>query len=321
MKRIGVFTSGGDAPGMNACVRAVVRTALHSGLEVTGIYRGYTGMIEGEYAPMHAHSVSNIIQYGGTILKTTRSSEFMTKEGRVKAAQQIRAHGIDGLVAIGGDGTFRGAVALEEECGIPVVGAPGTIDNDVSGTDYTIGFDTAVNTALESIDKIRDTAYSFDRTFYIEVMGRHSGFIATEVALASGAEYVIIPEVETNIEELSRRLLAARPTKRSNIVIVAEGDETGGAINIAKRLNDLHNIDYRICILGHVQRGGSPSAHDRILACVLGIEAVKTLMAGISGVMVGQIDHDVRLTPFHETFEKKKQVNLDFVKQLGILAK
>ncbi len=321
MKRIGVFTSGGDAPGMNAAIRSVVRTAVHSGLEVRGIYRGYSGLIEGEIGPMQAHSVSNIIQHGGTILKTDRSEEFRTKEGRDKAAEVIRHNEIDALVAIGGDGTFRGAAALEEETGIPVVGVPGTIDNDVAGTDFTIGFDTAVNTALESIDKIRDTAYSFERTFFVEVMGRASGFIATEVALASGAEYVIIPELETDFDELSRRLLAARPTKRSNIVIVAEGEITGGAIKIAERLNELHNIQYRICILGHVQRGGSPSAYDRILASVLGIEAVKCLQAGISGVMVGQVDHTVVITPFHETFEKKKLVNLDYVKQLGILAK
>lgn len=321
MKRIGVFTSGGDAPGMNACIRSVVRSALHSGIEVMGIQRGYSGMIDGDFIQMHAHSVSNIIQYGGTILKTARSEEFLTKEGREKAADQIRAHGVDGLVAIGGDGTFRGAVALEEEFGIPIVGAPGTIDNDLYGTDYTIGFDTAVNTALESIDKIRDTAYSFDRTFYVEVMGRHSGFIATEVALASGAEYVIIPEVETDFHELSRRLLAARPTKRSNIVIVAEGDETGGAITIAKKMNELHNIEYRICILGHVQRGGSPSAHDRILAGMLGRDAVKLLMEGKSGVMIGRVDHTNVTTPLRETYEKKKQVDLELVRLLGILAK
>ena len=306
---------------MNACIRAVVRSALSAGLEVTGIHRGFSGMIEGEFEKMLPHSVSNIIQYGGTILKTARSDEFMTKEGRTKAAAQVREHGVEGLVAIGGDGTFRGADVFEKEFGIPVVGAPGTIDNDLYGTDHTIGFDTAVNTALESIDKIRDTAYSFERTFYVEVMGRHSGFIATEVALASGAEYVIIPEVKANFDELGRRLLASRPTKRSNIVIVAEGDETGGAIAIAKKMKDAHNIDYRVCILGHVQRGGSPSAHDRVLAAVLGREAVKTLMAGKSGVMIGRVDHSVVLTPFRETFEKKKEVDLELVRILGILAK
>ncbi len=321
MTRIGVFTSGGDAPGMNAAIRAVVRTCIHRGVSCVGIERGFAGMIEGAFTPMDAESVSNIIQRGGTILKSARSDEFLSPAGRALAAEQLRRHAVDGLVAIGGDGTFRGAVALDAEQHIAIVGVPGTIDNDLFGTDKTIGFDTAVNTALEAIDKIRDTAESFERTFYIEVMGRHSGFIAAEVGLACGAEYVAVPETMTKFEELAAVLGSMRATKRSHLIIVAEGDEAGGAVDIARTMHDKYGIDYRVCILGHIQRGGNPTASDRALASVLGAGSVDALIHGQRGVMLGMIDNKVVYTPLRETYEKKKPLNLELVTLTDLLAK
>jgi 6-phosphofructokinase 1 len=320
MKRIGVFTSGGDAPGMNACVRAVVRAGIYYGLEVIGIGHGYQGMINGEFIPLQARSVSNILQRGGTILKTARSEEFMTKEGRAKAAKNLKEQGIEALVAIGGDGTFRGAVALYEEHGIPSVGIPATIDNDLYGTDYTIGYDTAVNTALESIDKIRDTADAHDRLFYVEVMGRTSGFIAVEAGIGGGAEYIAIPEEQTDYEEIKNVLKGFRKDKTSSIIIVAEGDEEGGAFKIAKKVKELYGFDYRVIVLGHIQRGGSPSARDRILASKLGVAAVEALISGKFNVMVGEVKGEIKLTPLKETFGRRKELDPYLLKIAKILS-
>ncbi|WP_253705233.1 6-phosphofructokinase, partial [Thermus scotoductus] len=271
MKRIGVFTSGGDAPGMNAAIRAVVRQAYALGLEVIGIRRGYAGMILGEMVPLGVRDVANILQRGGTVLLTARSQEFLTEEGRAKAAEKLKAAGIEGLVAIGGDGTFRGAMRLLEEHKVPVVGVPGTIDNDLYGTDYTIGFDTAVNTALEAIDRIRDTAASHERVFFIEVMGRSSGFIALDVGLAGGAEVIAVPEEPVDPKTIAEGLMESlRRGKSSSIVVVAEGAYPGGAAGLLAAIQEHVRVEARVTVLGHIQRGGSPTAKDRILASRLG---------------------------------------------------
>ncbi|PRY08899.1 6-phosphofructokinase [Pontibacter ummariensis] len=322
MKKIGVFTSGGDAPGMNACIRAIVRTAIYRGLEVYGIRRGYNGMIKGDIYKMESHSVSNIIQKGGTILRSARSTEFMTKEGRRKAYEQLQQHGIDGLVAIGGDGTFTGANIFFEEYGIPTVGAPGTIDNDLFGTDYTIGYDTAVNTSLDAIDKIRDTADSHDRVFFIEVMGRDSGYIAIPCAIGGGAEIVMIPETDTSIEYVVETLRTGwRRSKTSFIVIIAEGGEAGSATEVAAKVQQaLPHMDARVTILGHVQRGGSPTAADRMLASQLGIACVEGLLTGRKNVMAGIINAELVYTPFIETITKDKVINPQFIDMVNILS-
>lgn len=317
---IGVLTSGGDAPGMNACIRAITRVARNRDLRVLGIEHGYTGLIEGSYTEMIRSSVSNIIQRGGTILKSARSNEFLTKEGRAKAAQAMRDARMDALIVIGGDGTNRGAEMFYYEHKIPVVSCPGTIDNDLYGTDYTIGYDTAVNTALESIDKIRDTADAFERTFYIEVMGRHSGFIALDVGIGSGAEYIAIPENITTIDSILDVFKKQRSTKRSNMIIVAEGDDAGGAIKLAEKVKEATGIDYRVTILGHVQRGGSPTARDRILASKLGGAAVVALAEGKHNVMVGEVKNEITFTPMRETYEKKKEIDPDLWTLSKILA-
>lgn len=311
MKKIGVFTSGGDAPGMNACIRAVVRTALYHNLEVAGIMRGYNGMIHNEIMDLYSHSVSNIIQQGGTILKTARSEEFMTYEGRKKAFENLQKHGIEGLVAIGGNGTFTGAKIFYEEFGIPVIGCPGTIDNDLYGTDYTIGFDTAVNTAVDAIDKIRDTANSHDRLFFIEVMGRDTGYIALHSGIASGAEVVLIPETLTSIDEIIEILnLGKERKKSSSIVVVAEGDEEGGALEIANKVKEKFSYySTRVMILGHLQRGGRPTANDRILASRLGAAAVQGLLQGKKNVMAGVVNQEIVFTPFEECIQKQKPVS------------
>ncbi len=320
MKKIGVFTSGGDAPGMNACVRAVVRGAIYNGLEVIGIQYGYEGMIEGRFVDLQARSVSNIIQRGGTILRTARSEHFRTTEGRAAAAKNLKAANIEGLVAIGGDGTFQGATKLHEEHGIPIIGVPGTIDNDLFGTDFTIGYDTAVNTAMEAIDKIRDTAASHDRLFYVEVMGRDAGFIAIDVGISSGSEHIAIPETHTNITDLKEALSASKQHKSSAIIIVAEGEESGGALSLAEKIKDAAGYDYRICVLGHIQRGGTPSARDRLLASRLGIASVDALLEGQSGVMVGDIHGKISFTPLRETWEKRKTIDKDLWRLASILA-
>ena len=322
MKKIAVFTSGGDAPGMNACIRAVVRSALYLDVEVYGIMYGYTGMIEGDIKQMHSYDVSNVVQRGGTILKSARSKEFTTKEGRAKAFKQLKKHGIEGLVAIGGDGTFTGANIFYEEHGIPVVGAPGTIDNDLYGSDYTIGFDTAVNTALDAIDKIRDTANSHDRVFFVEVMGRHSGYIAIQSGIGGGAELVMVPETSTTIEDVIHTLQKGRDSqKTSSIVVVAEGDEQGNAHQIADRVkSNMPDIDVRVSTLGHIQRGGGPTSFDRILASRLGLAAVEGLINGEKNVMVGVIDNKITYTNIKLAISKSKPLNQELIRLVEILS-
>ncbi len=324
INRIGVFTSGGDAPGMNACVRAIVRVATARDIEVIGIRRGYTGMIEGDFVEMDRHSVSNLLQQGGTILKSDRCEAFRTKEGRQQAADQLKAAGIDAIVAIGGNGTFTGAVVFDEEHGVPVVGCPGTIDNDLFGTDETIGYDTALNTALESIDRIRDTADAHNRLFLIEVMGRDAGFIALNCGIGGGAEMIIIPETVTSIKEVKKHILSIMTShRRSSIAVVAEGDDFGGAVRIADALKEDENfsdIDLRVCILGHTQRGGSPSARDRVLASRLGAAAVEALLQGHTGVMAGLVAGKVKLTPIKLACRKKKKIDYELIKLSKLLS-
>ena len=321
MKNIGVFTSGGDAPGMNACVRAVVRSGLSFGFNVYGIKYGYNGIINGEMHEIKSHSVSNILQKGGTILKSARSEAFKTKAGRKKAYEQLKAKSIEGLVAIGGDGTFTGADVFYEEYGIPIVGAPGTIDNDLYGSDYTIGFDTAVNTALEAIDKIRDTANSHDRVFFIEVMGRHSGHIAIHCGIGGGAELVMMPETATTIEDVIDTLNKGRDKeKTSAIVVVAEGDEQGNAHEIANQVMEkLPKLDIRVSTLGHLQRGGSPTSIDRILASRLGLSAVEGLVNGKSNVMVGIINNEIVYTNFKLAISKTKIINKELMRLVEVM--
>lgn len=310
MKTIGLFTSGGDAPGMNACIRAVVRYGLQRGVRMVGIHRGYAGMLRGEFQEMDHASVSNIIQFGGTILRTARSEEFFQQEARVKAVHLMRDAGIEGVVAIGGDGTFHGAEALWEEHAFPIIGAPGTIDNDLCGTDETIGYDTAVNTALDAIDRIRDTATSHERLFFVEVMGRYAGFIALDAGAAGGAEMVLIPEHEVGVQSIHDTILAGlKQGKMSSIIVVAEGDEQGGALEIARKVSALGGVECRATILGHTQRGGRPTARDRILASELGAAAVDALLAGESAKMAGRVNNQLVLTPLRETYEKKKPIN------------
>ncbi|AQG80754.1 6-phosphofructokinase [Spirosoma montaniterrae] len=323
MKRVAVFTSGGDAPGMNACIRAVVRGAVYHGIEVFGIRRGYNGMINGDIFQMSSHSVSNIVQRGGTILKSARSKEFMTPEGRKKAYDQLQKFGIEGLIAIGGNGTFTGATLFYDEYGIPTVGAPGTIDNDLYGTDYTIGFDTAVNTALEAVDKIRDTADSHDRIFFIEVMGRDSGYIAIQSGIAGGAELVMVPEVLTPLSEVVETLKAGwSRQKSSSIIVVAEGEEEGNAAEIAEKIRKQvdPDIDMRVTTLGHIQRGGIPTAYDRILASRLGLGALEGLMAGEKNVMAGVVNNELVYTPFKDTIRLPKPINEDLLRMVKILS-
>jgi len=315
IKKIAVLTSGGDSPGMNAAIRAVVRTGINEGYEMVGSLRGYQGLIDGEIVPLHSRSVSNIIQRGGTILKSARCKEFYKKEGRDKAARKMKTMGIDALVVIGGDGTFTGAKALVKEQGIPIVGLPGTIDNDLFGTDYTIGYDTAINTVMEAVDKLRDTAYSHDRLFIIEVMGRDAGFIALTSGMATGAEMILVPESPTYIEELLYTLEKDwKKNKTSGIIIVAEGDDFGGAMEVEKEINS-HFLDFksRMSILGHIQRGGSPSAMDRMLASRLGHAAIMTLKDGVSGVMLGMVDNEVELTSFEKSIKSHQPMNLELL--------
>jgi 6-phosphofructokinase 1 len=288
MKKIGVYTSGGDAPGMNAAVRAVVRSALSKQIEVVGILHGYVGMIENKMLPLQMRDMANIIQRGGTILKTGRSVEFLKPEYRAAAAQNLRQNGVEGLICIGGDGSFRGAQALWGEHQIPVVGIAGTIDNDVFGTDDTIGFDTAVNTALQAIDKIRDTADSHDRIFIVEVMGRNSGWIASHVGLAGGAEEILTAENVVGVDKIVENLKSSRARgKTSSIIITAEGQKPGRAYDLAEAIRKKSGLDAKVCILGHQQRGGSPTAHDRILASRLAHAAVESLLAGRNNSMIG----------------------------------
>jgi 6-phosphofructokinase 1 len=322
IKKIAVLTSGGDAPGMNAAIRAVVRATIFYGKESIAVYRGYDGLISGDFEPMTGRSVSNIIQRGGTIIKTARSKEFLTEEGRALAAANLRANEIDALVVIGGDGTFRGATKLYEEHGINVVGIPGTIDNDLAGTDYTIGYDTACNTVIRAIDAIRDTASSHNRLFFIEVMGRDSGFIALRSAIAAGVEAVLIPEHLITIDELIDKLETGRQHKKtSSLVVVAEGGKSGNAMEIAEKVKQqFSHYDTKVTVLGHVQRGGTPSCTDREIAGKLGVAAVETLLMGKTGVMVGIINNNVAITPFEEIVVTKKPINLETFRINEILA-
>ena len=324
LQRIGVFTSGGDAPGMNACIRAVVRRAVDEGLEVVGIRRGYAGMCEGDFVEMDRQSVSNILQTGGTILKSARCDAFRTPEGRAEAAARLAAAGIDALVAIGGDGTLQGATHLAAEHDVPVVGCPGTIDNDLYGTDETIGYDTALNTAIENIDRIRDTADAHDRLFLVEVMGRDTGFIALSCGIGGGAELVLIPEMLSDVAAIKERILSLMSSQsRSSIVVVAEGDETGGAHMIAQALREdraFDRIDTRVSVLGHIQRGGSPTARDRVLASRLGSAAVDALLEGHAGVMVGIVNSDIKLTPMRNVWSRKKDIDYDLLQLTALLS-
>lgn len=313
MKTIGVLTSGGDSPGMNAAVRAVVRTAVYNELDVYAIRQGYKGLIEGNLRKVDSSDVSNTIQRGGTILKSARCDQFRTPEGREIAARKLRENGIDALVVIGGDGSFQGATLLGKEHGVNVIGVPATIDNDLVGTDETIGYDTALNTAMEAIDKIRDTADAHDRLFLVEVMGRDAGFIALETGIASGAELILLPEALTDLNEIKSSLTRVlEEHQRSSLVVVAEGDETGGALKLSEELKpEFGKYDMRVCILGHVQRGGNPSARDRVLASRLGSAAVTVLIEGHSEVMVGVVSNKMKLTPLKMTFGKKKDINYE----------
>ena len=322
MKRIGVFTSGGDAPGMNACVRAVVRTAIANGIECVGIKRGYQGMIEGDFVKLEAHSVSNIIQRGGTILKSSRSEQFRTQEGRQMAFNRIGEAGIEGLVAIGGDGTFTGAKLFYSEYKIPTIGIPGTIDNDLYGTDYTIGYDTALNTVVDAIDKIRDTADSHNRLFFVEVMGRDAGFIALNSGIAGGAEMVLIPETKSYIEQVVEKLEQGwRRKKASSIIVVAEGDETGGAMEVAKAVKEKFNeYDARVVVLGHIQRGGSPTCMDRVLASRLGVAAVEGLLDGLGNLMVGIVNDEVKHTSFAQAIKHEAKLDTKLMRIVEILS-
>ncbi|HCN85087.1 MAG TPA: 6-phosphofructokinase [Sphingobacteriaceae bacterium] len=302
IQKIGVLTSGGDAPGMNACIRAIVRTGIFKGKQMVGILQGYQGMIDKKFIEMDSHSVCNIIQLGGTVLKTARCDEFRTKEGREKAYKNLREEGIDALVVIGGDGSFTGAEVLSSEFDIPVICIPGTIDNDLYGTDFTLGYDTANNTVIEAIDKIRDTATSHDRLFFIEVMGRDSGCIALWAGIAGGAEAILLPEKDTAIDDLIRKLEAGVNSKKtSSIVIIAEGYKNGGAYNVAKLVKEKFNFyDIKVTILGHLQRGGSPSSYDRVLASRMGYAAVNALLAGETRKMVGICGNAIQLTSLEE---------------------
>ncbi|MBK7336049.1 MAG: 6-phosphofructokinase [Saprospirales bacterium] len=323
MKRIAVFTSGGDSPGMNACIRAVTRSGLAMGLEVFGIRSGYEGMIEDDIYPLEKNAVSNIIQLGGTILQTARSKEFHTVEGRKKAYQNLRKHQIEGVVAIGGDGTFRGAhVFMQEYPDIAFVGTPGTIDNDLFGTDFTIGFDTAINTAMNAIDNIKDTANAHNRLFFVEVMGRDAGFIALNTAIATGAEAVLLPETTTDLGKLIEQLENNyRNKKRASIVVVSEGDEAGGAFKIADHVKEkCPQFDIKVAILGHIQRGGRPSCSERVLASRLGLEAVRALVAGKKSVMVGEVNKEIVFTPFDHAAKKHQEINPVLIEMVDLLA-
>jgi 6-phosphofructokinase 1 len=321
MKRIGVYCSGGDAPGMNAALRAVVRVAIFHQLEVYAIPGGYTGMIEGGYYPLSLRDMANIIQRGGTIIRTGRSTEFTKPEGRARAAAMLKQNGIDGLICIGGDGSFTGAHALWLEHKIPVVGVPGTIDNDIFGTDNTIGFDTAVNTALEAIDRIRDTAASHDRLFIVEVMGRNSGFIAAHVGLAGGAEEIFTPDFVVSVDQAIEKIKAGKAKgKRSSILITAEGQKPGRAYDLAESIRKKTGLDAKVCILGHQQRGGSPTATDRILASRLGARAVELLLAGETDCMVGVNGETVVQVDFNTAINTEKKLPPHDLKLASLLS-
>ncbi len=322
IKCIGLLTSGGDAPGMNAAIRAVTRTAIYNDMAVKGIYRGYKGLITNEIKDFKTQSVSNIIQRGGTILKTARCAEFQTPEGRKKAHDIIVQHGINALIVIGGDGSLRGARDFAEEYDFPIIGLPGTIDNDLNGTDTTIGYDTALNTIMECVDKIRDTASSHERLFFVEVMGRDAGFLALNGAIASGAEAAIIPEISLEKDQLSEMIETGfRKSKNSSIVLVAESEVTGGAMGVAERVKKEYPLfDVRVSILGHLQRGGSPTAEDRILSTRMGVAAIEALLEGQRNAMVGIQNDKLVLVPFVKAIKKDKPINRNLLNVLRIVS-
>jgi 6-phosphofructokinase 1 len=323
IKKLAVLTSGGDSPGMNAAVRSVVRTCAYHGIECYGVYRGYEGLIEGDFKLMGARSVKGIINKGGTILKSARSKEFRTKEGRQKAYKHLKDAEIDGLVVIGGDGSFTGALIFNQEFGFPVMGIPGTIDNDIFGTSHTLGFDTALNTVVDAIDKIRDTASSHNRLFFIEVMGRDVGHIALNVGIAGGAEEILIPEEDLGLDRLVDSLNKSRKSgKSSSIVVVAEGDKIGKNIFELKDYVDenMEGYDVRVSVLGHMQRGGAPSCFDRVLASRMGVKAVEALLNGQSNYMVGLLNNKMELTPLDNAIKGKTKINLELLRVSDIMS-
>jgi 6-phosphofructokinase 1 len=322
IKKIAVLTSGGDSPGMNAAIRAVVRTCSYLNVECMGVYRGYQGMIEGDFLPMNARSVNNIINKGGTILKSARCDEFRTPEGRKKAHEQLLKAGIDGFVVIGGDGSFTGATTFNKEFDFPVIGIPGTIDNDIFGTRYTLGFDTALNTVVEAIDKIRDTASSHNRLFFVEVMGRDVGHIALNAGVAAGAEEILIPEENLGLERLLESLKRSKKSgKSSSIVVVAEGDKTGKNVFELKEYveKNLPIYDVRVSVLGHMQRGGAPTAYDRVLASRMGVKAVESILEGKTNLMVGIIDNEIVLTPIEEAIKGHTKIDRELIRVSDIM--
>lgn len=322
IKCIGILTSGGDAPAMNAAIRAVTRTAIYNGFAVKGIMRGYRGLITGEIIPFRTQNVSNIIQQGGTILKTARCKEFQTPEGRKIAYETMQREGIDALVVIGGDGSLTGARIFASEYDIPIVGLPGTIDNDLYGTDTTIGYDTALNTIMEAVDKLRDTASSHERLFFVEVMGRNAGFLALNGAIATGSEAAIIPEIMTEVDQLGELIgNGFRKSKNSSIVLVAESEVTGGAMGMAERVKkEYPQYDTRVTILGHIQRGGSPTASDRIIASRMGEAAINALLEGQRNVMIGIQNDEIVYVPFSKAIRKDKPINRDLLHTIKILS-
>ena len=322
IKCIGILTSGGDAPGMNAAIRAVTRSAIYNGLKVKGIYRGYKGLITGEIKEFKTENVSNIIQLGGTILKTARCQEFRTPEGRQIAYETMKREGIDALVIIGGDGSLTGARLLAQEFDVPCIGLPGTIDNDLYGTDTTIGYDTALHTILDAVDKIRDTATSHERLFFVEVMGRDAGFLALNGAIAAGAEAAIIPEFNTEVDQLEEFINNGfRKSKSSSIVLVAESEITGGAMHYAERVkNEYPQYDVRVTILGHLQRGGRPTAHDRIIASRMGVASIQDLMEGQRNVMIGIENDQIVYVPFAKAIKNDKPIDRELVSVLNELS-
>lgn len=315
IKRIGVLTSGGDAPGMNAAIRAVVRAGIFNGFEVYGIMRGYQGMIEGDIIPLNKQSVSGIIQKGGTILQTARCKEFLDYEGRKKAYDQLSEKGIQAVIVIGGDGSFTGASIMSKEFNLPFIGIPGTIDNDLFGTDYTIGYDTALNTVVEAVDKIRDTATSHNRIFFVEVMGKEAGFVALRSGIACGAEGILIPEIPGQLDKLRKNLSERAKMRKSSIILVAEGEDDGGAIAVAKIIkSEFPELDIRTTILGHIQRGGSPSAFDRVTATRMGVSAIEALLDDQKSIMVGIVNNEMVYVPLNKTVKLDKAVNQDLLK-------
>jgi 6-phosphofructokinase 1 len=320
IKKIGVLTSGGDAPGMNAAVRAVVRAGVYHGFEVFGIRRGYQGMIEGDIIPLPSQAVSGIIQRGGTIIQTARCKEFHEYEGRKKAYEQLVKFGIQALITIGGDGTFTGASIMSKEFDIPIIGIPGTIDNDLFGTDYTIGYDTALNTVVEAVDKIRDTATSHGRIFFVEVMGREAGFLAIRSGIASGAEAIFIPEEKGQYENLRSHMAKRAEKNKSSIIIVAEGEDEGGANGIAEKIKkEFPELSIRTTILGHIQRGGSPSAFDRVTASRMGAAAIDALIDDQKSIMIGIVNNEIVHVPLNKSVKLHKSVDRELLKLADVI--